>query len=89
VHLTSGEKRLLVAACVAALVLGAFAGYVAYALEEEHQFHGGVLEEDATQAMWHLRWAAAEAFAQVGVLAFLVIAVVPLSLRRLLSGRSR
>lgn len=88
-RLTRVEKQLLIAACVAACLLGGFAGYLAYTLEEEHQFHGGVLEEDAAQAMWHLISAAVVAFAQIGVLAFLIIGVVPLSLRRFVFGRSR
>lgn len=86
--LIPGEKKFLGAACVVACLSAVFAGYVAYIVQEEHQFHGGVLEEDAVAAMWHLRWAAVAAFAQVGLLSVFLIGVVPLVLRRFLSGRS-
>lgn len=87
-RLTRVEKQLLIAACVVACLLGGFAAYLTCALEEEHQFHGGVLEEDAAQAMWHLISVAAVAFAQIGVSAFLIIGVIPLSLWRFVFERS-
>ncbi len=83
-RLTRGEKQFLFVACALASLAGAFAGYVAYTIEEEHQFHGGVLEEDAAAAMWHLRWSAVAAFTQIGLLSVLLVGVVPLVLRRVL-----
>lgn len=80
--LTRNEKKLVIAACVVASLLGCFAAYVAYALELENQFHGGILEEDAAEAAQTLIWVAAIAFAEFWLGAMLILAVVPVAAKR-------
>jgi len=88
VLLKSGEKRLLIAALVAACVIGGFAGYLAYLDEAEAQFHGGVLEEDAVTAQLALIWEPTTAFARWAIGLVLIFGVVPIGVRRLFGGRS-
>lgn len=88
-HLTHGEKRLLLVACIAGCALGAFGGYLAFAEAAENQFHGGILEEDATEAMRHLIQSTVVALVTVGSASVLVIGVIPIWLRRLLHRRLR
>lgn len=85
---TRGEKKLLLAACLLACALGGLAGYVAYSLEAERQFHGGILEEDAAGAAWNLRWLFVVAFIQAGVATLFAVGVIPLLLRRFFSEGS-
>jgi Na+/proline symporter len=83
VVLKSGEKRLLIAAIVAACLIGSFAGYVAYLDEAEAQFHGGVLEEDASEAQLALIWEPTTAFARWAIGIVLIVGVAPIGVRRL------
>lgn len=80
--LTRSERRLLLAACAAACVLGVIGGYWAYMDVEEHYFHGGILKEDAAHAIWHPFRAAGMAFVQLASVAFLFLGGVLIGLRR-------
>jgi hypothetical protein len=89
IRFAAGEKRLLLAALVAACLVGGVAGYIAYLDEAEAQFHGGVLEENRAEAEWALIWEPTRAFARwAGGIAF-IFGVVPVGVRRMFSGRSR
>ena len=87
--LSRGEVQLLIAACLLACLLGGFAGYFAYVLEEEHHFHGGILPEDVADATWDLAREAAAAFALVALATIFAIGVLPLLVRRLFLRRGR
>jgi hypothetical protein len=86
---TRGEKVLLVAAVVAAILVGTLAGYAAYEGEAEAQFHGGVLPEDFAEAQFELAWQFASAFARWSIGIALIAGVVPFGVRRLFKGESR
>jgi len=88
-HLARREKHFFVGACVIACLLGAFAGYIALWDELEHQFHGGVLDEDVSRVMWNNIWTTAFAFAKVTLITVVVIGVAPIGLRRLLAQGAR
>jgi hypothetical protein len=84
-HLVPREKKFLVGACLIACFLGASAGYIVLSDELEHQFHGGVLDEDVSMVMRHNIWTSVLAFAEVAFAAVIVLGVVPIWLRRFLS----
>jgi hypothetical protein len=84
-HLARREKQFFVGVCAVAFALGTFAGYIVLMDELGHQFHGGVLDEDASTVMWHNAWTTAIAFVQVASLTAVVIGVVPIGLRRFFS----
>ena len=72
-----------------ACFLGAFAGYFVLSDELEHQFHGGVLDEDVSRVMWLNIWATALAFAKVALITIVVLGVVPIGLRRFFARGAR
>jgi ABC-type Fe3+ transport system permease subunit len=82
VELARHEKQLLLLACIAACVFGAFAGYVVLAGELEHQFHGGVLDEDKSAVMWHNILHTVLAFAEVALITIVALGVIPIWVRR-------
>lgn len=86
-YLTRSERRLVLAACAAACVVGVVAGYWTYMEVEEFHFHGGILKEDAAHATWHPIRAAGIAFAQVAFITFLGVGIVPIWLQRLFRKR--
>lgn len=86
---TRGEKRLLIAAFVAACLAGSLAALVAYEDEEEAQFHGGVLEEDAAEAKLALFCEPISAFARWGIGSVLIFGVAPIVVWRLLPRRKQ
>jgi len=83
-----GERKLLIAAFIAACLIGSLAGYAAYLEEAEAQFHGGVLEEDRAEAESALIWEPTSAFARWTVGIVLIFGVAPIAGRRLFGGRS-
>lgn len=85
--LRSGEKKLLIAAFVAACLVGSVAGYDAYLNEAEAQFHGGVLKEDRAEAEWALIWEPTSAFARWAIGIVLIFGVAPIGVGRLFGGR--
>lgn len=74
----------MAAAGVVACVLGALAAFVALQPELEAQFHGGVLDEDRAWVFWHNTRVAAVAFGAVASVAFAMLGLLPVVLRRLL-----
>lgn len=70
-------------------LLGTLAGAFALSEELEHQFHGGVLEEDRVRVMWQNAWTTVRVFAEVAFATLFVFGVLPVSIRRLVSGARR
>ncbi len=88
-HLARREKQFFLGACAVACLFGALAGYIALSDELEHQFHGGVLDEDVSRVMWFNIWTTALAFAKVTLITIVVIGVAPIGLHRLLAQGTR
>lgn len=78
------EKQWLVVAGLVACFLGACLGYLALQPELEAQFHGGVLDGDRVWVLWHNIRVMAVTFVVAVLVAFAVLGLLPILLRRLL-----
>jgi hypothetical protein len=83
----SRRERTLIGVCVVACLVGALAGFASLTDELHLQSCGGVLDEDVPAVKWHNTWTTGLAFAEVAVIALVVLGVVPIGVRRLFSKR--
>jgi hypothetical protein len=79
------ERAFLLGVGALCCLLGAFAGFASLTDELHLESCGGVLDEDAPAVMWHNTWTTGLAFAEIALIAFVVLGFVPIGVRRLVS----
>lgn len=84
-HFSRRERTFLLGVGVVACLLGALAGFSSLTDELHLQSCGGVLDEDVPAVMWHNTWTTGLAFAEIALIAFLALGLVPIGIRRLVS----
>ena len=82
--LSGGERQAIICGLLLAILFGALASYAEFSEVREDQFHGGVLNEDVQEALFHAMWSASRIFLCVTAASIPVTCLLPVVLWRIL-----